>query len=226
MHLTFESVHELREFLDFAYETGRLVAAGREVPAPTTKDNNEGFCQGVGTEVSAEESIANREAQDAKNAAFIAANVAENAAVAKRKRRTKAEIAADETSERAKNVEPFGDEPGNTPDAPAVDGNPFEQVGSENVQAILNAPDQKSAIAAGIAATSSGTTDELPARDNAAAMDAITHLNRCREFIASQGMPKYNESFTVAGLQPNVMAYSDADRAHHAAALDHLTPKA
>jgi uncharacterized protein YciI len=221
LHLTFESVRDLREFLDFAYETGRLVAAGREAPAPTSEDDNESVCQGVGTEVSAEESIANHEAQNAANAAFIAANVAENAAVAKRKRRTKAEIAADEAAAAVVNeaIEP-------TSDAPADNGNPFEQVGSENVQAILNAPDQKSAIAAGIAATSSGTTDELPARDDAAAMDAITHLNRCREFIASQGMPKYNESFTVAGLQPNVMAYSDADRAHHAAALDHLTPKA
>lgn len=45
------------------------------------------------------------------------------------------------------------------------------------------------------------------------------HLTRAREFIAKHGMPKYNESFAKAGLDANVMAYTAEQRAMHLDAL-------
>lgn len=54
------------------------------------------------------------------------------------------------------------------------------------------------------------------------AINAIEHMKLGRNFIAKLGMPKYNESFALTGLNTNIMAFSDADRALHAAALDFL----
>ena len=51
----------------------------------------------------------------------------------------------------------------------------------------------------------------------------VEHLNLARTFIGKHGMEKYNSSFPLAGLTPNVMGYSPADCATHAAALDFLS---
>lgn len=51
----------------------------------------------------------------------------------------------------------------------------------------------------------------------------VEHLNLARTFIGKHGMEKYNASFPLAGLTPNVMGYSPADCATHAAALDFLS---
>lgn len=48
------------------------------------------------------------------------------------------------------------------------------------------------------------------------------HIKAGRNFIAKCGMQKYNESFPLVGLDSNIMAYTDDDRALHAAALDFL----
>ena len=51
----------------------------------------------------------------------------------------------------------------------------------------------------------------------------IEHLRLCREFIATQGMAKYEQSFPMAGIEgKNIMAFTDADRAKHVAALHQL----
>ena len=46
----------------------------------------------------------------------------------------------------------------------------------------------------------------------------VDHLNMARTFIGKHGMDKYNQSFALAGLTNNVMGYSVADCAKHAAA--------
>lgn len=53
-------------------------------------------------------------------------------------------------------------------------------------------------------------------------LPAIEHLNAARNFIAKHGMPKYNESFSLCGLSPNVLQFSPQDCALHAAALEWL----
>ena len=53
-------------------------------------------------------------------------------------------------------------------------------------------------------------------------MQAIEHLNAARNFIAKHGMAKYNESFPLCGLHANVMQFTPAECALHAAALEWL----
>ena len=53
-------------------------------------------------------------------------------------------------------------------------------------------------------------------------LDQREHLLLAHTFIGKHGMPKYNESFSLVGLSPNVMTYTEADCARHAAALDFL----
>lgn len=48
----------------------------------------------------------------------------------------------------------------------------------------------------------------------------IDHLNLARAFVAKHGVLKYNETFALAGLQSNVMLYTPADCAVHAAVLE------
>lgn len=74
-------------------------------------------------------------------------------------------------------------------------------------------------------ATHSATvTVELPATVETVAakqseMSDVAHLKLCREFIATHGMPKYEQSFVNAGLPANIMLFNDADRAKHLAEL-------
>lgn len=141
---------------------------------------------------------------------------------AKRGRRTKAEIAADAKriadslaaneaadANRAENFEEAGKamqkaaEGTQTP----TGANPFE----------VSAPDHPHP----------GNETDKPAEEPNAEPDEsvvtpFQHLTRAREFIAKHGMPKYNESFTKAGLDANVMAYSAFQRALHLTALDEL----
>lgn len=135
-----------------------------------------------------------------------------------RKRRTKAEIAADEiaAAEKAgqaaiaaeaaagKAQDEDTDKAAGGETAP-TGTNPFEQVAT-----------------AGDGAASDG---EGPYAAEASGEEVVTpflHLTRAREFIAKHGMPKYNESFTKAGLDPNVMGYNAEQRAQHMATLAEL----
>lgn len=129
----------------------------------------------------------------------------------KRKRRTKAEIEADEAAAvAAKAAQAAG--------------------GSVDVARVAHADGTVTTRSVGLqdvgaegAETLNG--DKKPEPADEAGESVVTpfqHLTRAREFIAKHGMPKYNESFTKAGLDANVMAYSAFQRALHLTALDEL----
>lgn len=126
----------------------------------------------------------------------------------KRKRRTRAEIEADAaTAASAAGADPkvaadASDKAAEGPTTPSG-AKPFEQ-------------------AAQPATDPAGTAPEDAAADAETVVTPFQHLTRAREFIAKHGMPKYNESFTKAGLDANVMGYSAYQRAVHMTALDAL----
>jgi hypothetical protein len=128
---------------------------------------------------------------------------------AKRKRRTKAEIEADEKA--------AADAAGADLKA-ASDAGAAEPAASEAPPAGANPFDQPSTLqdvgAAGPAAGAEGGESDV--------VTPFQHLTRAREFIAKHGMPKYNESFAKAGLDANVMGYTAYQRGVHMAALDEL----
>ena len=121
---------------------------------------------------------------------------AEKAAATTRRRRTKAEIAADEAAEKA------------------------AAAGAADVT--FDKPDEVANPFAGNAVAE--PLDNLkPEPETAAVPSDIEHLRHCREFIATQGMAKYEQSFVTAGIDgKNIMAFTDADRAKHIAALNQL----
>ena len=169
----------------------------------------------------ASEVAAGGAAQPGAGATDLAVAPVATAAPAVRKRRTKAEIEAAKAAEQA--PEPA------TPAAPDP-ANPFSQP-STNTQAVLDAPDQRSAIAAGIAATATALPEDVAPdewiRSRAAALydegvDAHKHLELARGFIGDLKMVTYNETFVLSGLSPNVMGYTDADRALHAATMEYV----
>jgi hypothetical protein len=140
----------------------------------------------------------------------------------RRKRRTKAEIEADAKATAETPTKPIttttytdrtavtgsGEHPAQSPaqqDAAQPAGaNPFEQ-----------------AVHTG-ATTEGATNNDEGTATEPEVVTPFQHLTRAREFIAKHGMPKYNESFSKAGLDANVMAYTGYQRALHLAALDEL----
>lgn len=124
---------------------------------------------------------------------------------ARRKRRTKAEIAADsKAADGAKEAK--AEEPGalaaETPPTAQTGTNPFD-----------------TAAAPGHAAPAGTLASTRPDDSADTTVTPFQHLTRAREFIAKHGMPKYNESFAKAGLDANVMAYTAEQRALHLEAL-------
>ena len=122
----------------------------------------------------------------------------------KRKRRTKAEIAADEAAAKAVQEVPGatvieGAAPALTPD-PYLAG--IELPGA-TVTTGLN-PE----IAA-LAATIDGA-------------DKMAHMNEGRDFIAKHGFPKYNETFALADVPANIAAHTPEQAALHRAAMQWL----
>lgn len=116
---------------------------------------------------------------------------------ARRKRRTKAEIEADDKAAAEAAAAKAQETPADASTAPEG-ANPFAAV------------------------ETAAETPTTPAAEPDAADTTVTpfqHLTRAREFIAKHGMPKYNESFAKAGLDANVMGYSAYQRALHMDAL-------
>lgn len=122
---------------------------------------------------------------------------------AKRKRRTKAEIEAAAAAEaRPEEAAALAAAAAAGGEAPPAGTNPFEQAAT-----VSPAPASEATVAE--------DADE-------AVVTPFQHLTLARAFIAKHGMPKYNESFTKAGLDPNVMAYTAYQRALHLEALTAL----
>lgn len=113
--------------------------------------------------------------------------------------------------------------------APENTGNPFaQQALPAEGNALEEAPAEQSKAAAPADATPE-QAKQFEINEFVAArlaerptLEQREHLLLARTFIGKHGMPKYNESFQLVGLSPNVMLYSEADCARHAAALDFL----
>lgn len=144
-------------------------------------------------------------------------------APAARKRRTKAEIEAENAAkagQTAAQPQLTAQEAIAQALASAAAGNAPGALAAEPVQA-ANIPDVPEAL--------SPTDPKLLPHEfiqqraaELGEMQAIEHLNAARNFIAKHGMPKYNESFQLCGLHANVMQFTPAECATHAAALEWL----
>lgn len=233
MNLQFDSISELEQFLMFSAHIGKAFAvAPREAAATQPVQHVDPAADfyvapTVETEMTPGQSVAHFEAQTAINEAHVAATVSANAEIAKRKRRTKAEMEAARAKEAsAANAEaaPAGGSATTSAAAASVQltpagDNPFA-VASPATQAILEAPNQSAATLAGMAAMQSNPpSDEQPAAPRV--IESIEHLRACQAFIQAHGMTKYNESFKD-GLNANIAAYTPEQRAQHIAILEQI----
>lgn len=225
MKLEFDSVEDLDIFLNWA---DLYRAAGTQEPeAPqrtaVTPGERLTFTVGAGggtsgvafdtppnvPHVSLDDKAPEGAGRDEGKEAPEAGKVAEPA---KRKRRTKAEIDADDAAATdalaketalAKAQETAADAA-----QPAAEGakqpegtNPFAQV-----------------AAAGTAPAEAQDSDPV----EPTIVTPFQHITRGREFIGKHGLPKYNETFVRAELDANVMAYSAEQRAKHMAVMDEM----
>ena len=200
-------------------DAARIVVHGYDTPPQGTST----FTQGDG-------SPADLEARDLKIGPYAGTDDKEAPAQpaaepAKRKRRTKAEIEADEKAETAR----IAATKAAYEAAEACRAENFEEAGAAMKQAAQPAaeaakqPEGTNPFEMVDNALSTPPADAQG--DGAGESEVITpfqHLTRAREFIAKHGMPKYNETFAKAGLDANVMAYSAYQRAVHVAALDEM----
>lgn len=204
MQFTFDSIDELNAFLNwsrnYGERTAELVVAGVS-----------GSIQPCTSDVTYTTHV---HAADTPPAAETASTVpppetphpgdSQVEQAARRKRRTKAEIAADEKA---------------AADAAATKSQEPTAEATETPADATTAPDGANPFAAAepAAETPANPTAEPDAADTT--VTPFQHLTRAREFIAKHGMPKYNESFAKAGLDANVMGYSAYQRALHMDAL-------
>lgn len=226
MRLEFNSCNELAEFLEFSRMIGAGTrSAGNEPPIPSPAT------------VSEEEQLPPAEPETSTD---------DNAP--KRKRRTKAEIEADKAAAEQPAAGTPSDDAAAAQTSPSADDNPFAaQRTSPAVQAILNAPDQRTATLAGMAAMQSGVSDASASETSeavaaSAAGDvteflearaaelltanpqakAVEHLKKCQEFIGAHGRARYDESFTLTGLPKTIATFKAPEIAKHQAALEYL----
>lgn len=160
-----------------------------------------------------------------------------------RKRRTKAEMEAIRAAESAEpETTPAAVQETPAAAAPIVnEGNPFA-AGAPAANAAIQAALAGAPAGQTLAALAEVSVQEQPvvvaksvkptdpehiktwlhdtAVGNIGPLDMGSHMARAKAFIAKNGNAKYNESFVVAGLDPNIMVYSDEQRSLHAAALE------
>lgn len=129
----------------------------------------------------------------------------------KRKRRTKAQIAADAAALRAEAERESG-----------VDQ-------SDERDDALEQAEETAALEA--SATETVTTtglhpDVLALADSLDGTDSLAHMNEARAFIASQGFPTYSETFKLTGLPSAIAGYTPEQVALHRAVMQWLTAQA
>ena len=230
MNLQFDSIKELEQFLMFSAHIGRAFAvAPPHAPDAAAEDRPGEVTDEVlpGEYTNANDLIATLRAPATTAQGEDGPLMADGGTPAKRKRRTKAEIEAERAAE-GKTVAALAEAA--QPDISATTtaasaesvatpgaGNPFA-VASPATQAILEAPNQSTAILAGIAAMQ---TNPPVAGDPVAprVVESIEHLRACQSFIQAHGMARYNESFRD-GLNANITTYTPEQRAQHVGILE------
>lgn len=203
MKLEFDNLSELNDFLDWAKRFGKHVAHARQSAGEGVS------CTGGPLPTLDEHAFDPPPAPDLTDMdpPGRVDRAAEATEPAKRKRRTKAEIEAAAAAEAkpeeaAALAEAVQQDKAAEVQTPPEGANPFEQAAAPAVDHVAAA-------------------DDVPNAEP----DVVTpfqHLTRGREFIAKHGMPKYLETFTKAGTDPNVMGYSAYQRGLHMAAMDEL----
>lgn len=246
MHISFDSIAELRDFLDFAHEIGNMM---QRAQAPSTPDAEKTykFADRLDAAVDDPDTLIDTSVEAATalsmpvdNATGCTANelaVPGEAEPAKRKRRTKAEMEAARAAEQAGNTDTSatGSDPASGPaDAaagqalsPAVDANPFAASGSTNLAQIMQQAVQTAGTLAEMAKAQAAPAADpvtwIPARAaELGPIDAVTHMRKCREFIAAKGQAVYQKTFALAGTGSNVMSFSPEQCAAHLAAQEYL----
>lgn len=195
MNLQFDCLDELKEFLAFSGYTKKTTGE-ITVDLRVSDKQLSGIVELAAEQISGNIERFAAEAQDVPTSPLVTGQAGGEPtdathAEGKRKRRTKAEIAADEAAKQA---------------TPVTFDKPTDPL--DNLKTDPGTP-EAAAVAAAVPATE-------PPSD-------IEHLRLCREFIGVQGMAKYEQSFALAGIEgKNIMAFTDADRAKHVAALDKL----
>lgn len=235
MNLTFNSIHELDEFLRWA-DLYRM--AGAQEPVVPGVSGSAGIDSlgarleaAGGTFTAGDGSPSDLEARDMQMGPYDPALVppAANAALppaakpARRKRRTAAEIEADEQriaadvtaakvadDNRAEHGAEAAAAYAQTSETAPTGANPFEQ------------PVAGGADAPATPAETAPAADVSTESDAEEVVTPFQHITRAKAFIAKHGMPKYNETFAKASLDPNVMAYTAYQRALHMTAMDEL----
>lgn len=253
MKLKFDSIAELEQFLMFsahigsAFQTAPL--AGGE-PAPKVMQVHDEVQVEPASSVTGDLQSVREYAAELANAPTEQEQAEQPAEKPKRTRRTKAETEAERAGNAAAVVAAPPADGSATTSAALVEsvstqaaGNPFAAPSTiaPAMQAILDAPNQVSALAAAATATQNAETapaETAPAEQAAAtafpletraaqiaedpaAVDQFAHLKACQAFIQRHGMNKYNESFTN-GLNANIVAYQPEQRALHLAILESL----
>lgn len=206
MQLTFDSIQELEQFVLFAGHLGKQFAAAEhafEAAARTQNTSvsiNASLTPDSGIQASGE-LIAR---QDSSEAPIVQDDVEapQEAAVAKRKRRTKAEMAEDTLTARS------------GPIAIAPQSDVTEAVSQLSADEVMH-PQSSEEFGVRVRAAELLTQPE--------AINSIAHLRACQDFIKRFGLPEYSKGFSDSfGLNSNVMAYEDTDRARHLAVLEYL----
>lgn len=227
INVTFESIAELDEFVArLGLPAAQVVSYVAPALSPVVID-------------AFSDAIAPDEAQTPEQAASEVVTAAQEKP--KRTRRTKAEIETARAAESAP-VEDAPSAPGDEAATPAPivnEGNPFASAApaaNAAIQAALAGASNDQTLAAlaevqvpaAVVAKSAKPTDPEhiktwlhdTAVGNIGPLEMGAHMARAKAFIAKNGNAKYNETFVVAGLDPNIMVYTDEQRAYHAAALE------
>ena len=233
MNLQFESLEELRDFLTFIderrkaeagypieprknydYATAPLDAASNrdswivdraEQIVRTTFGETPAELAPLGAESAEDDAPKDEKSEDD-------APKDEKSEPAKRKRRTKAEMDAARAAE-AGNPAPA--EP--KVEAATPTSNPFAQptIPAQPAETAPPAPANSGDRDAWIKARAEALRTAEP-------IGLVEHLGRCKAAIGKHGVPAYNTSFELAGIDNNVAAYTDEQRIQHVAALDWL----
>jgi hypothetical protein len=133
--------------------------------------------------------------------------VEQAAAPVTRKRRTKAEIAADKA---AKLADPVVAHPTHSEPRINVVHNPLDNLKAEPGTPVESTDGDSWAWARPDVQAQAALFDGT---------DKLAHMNEAREFIAKHGFPSYNDTMAIAGTPPNIAAYSPEQVALHRAAM-------
>jgi hypothetical protein len=208
MQLTFDSIYEL-ELMIRAMGYVRRDTAAELTCGDITLRGSEQFVKDL-TEagsVSTLDHVSLQETGDGPDTVVIdrvkrtAPPAAEEVEQPKRKRRTKAEMEAEETAQ--------------TVGATTVGGSEPEAVQPPQVNPLDNLKPEAAA-----AETNSSAHAEIAAMvDLFDGTDTLTHINEGRDFIAKHGFMSYNETMTLADVPANITTHTPEQASRHRAAM-------